>query len=177
MELHTQRLILREFRADDVDALRECESSPAVQRYERPISGDAATHAHLQQSIAWAQESPRTHYRMALTIRPDDRMRGRLALWVNNSDIAEWEIGWTVHERFWGQGYASEAALRMLAFAFTDLKAHRVVAFCNAGNIASRRVMEKVGMRQEGLLRATRWLYDNWHDEYVYAILERDWRR
>ena len=176
MELHTKRLILREFRDDDYDALRECESSPAVQRFERPIGGEEETRAHLQQSIAWAQQMPRTHYRMALTIRPDDRVRGRLALWLNNSDIAEWEIGWTVHERYWGHGYAGEAATRMLEFAFTTLQAHRVVAFCNAENAASRRVMEKIGMHQDGLLRETRRLNGVWYDEYVYGILERDWR-
>lgn len=176
MELQTQRLILREFRHDDYDALREYESSLAVQRYERPVPGEEETRAQLQQTIAWAQQTPRTHYRMAITICPDDRVRGRLSLSLNNSDIDEWEIGWTVHERYWGQGYAGEAALRMLDFAFTELGAHRVVAFCNADNLASQRVMEKAGMQQEGLLRETRRLDGNWHDEYVYAILERDWR-
>jgi RimJ/RimL family protein N-acetyltransferase len=176
VELHTQRLILRELRSDDYDAVREYESSPAIQRYEKPVPSAEETRAYVQQAIAWAQETPRTHYRMAMTIRPDDRVVGRLSLMENFSETREWEIGWTVHERYWGLGYASEAALRMLEFAFCELNVHRVVAFCNAENAASRRVMEKIGMRQDGLLRETRRLNDTWYDEYVYAILDRDWR-
>jgi ribosomal-protein-alanine N-acetyltransferase len=176
MQLHTPRLTLCEFRESDFDALRAYESSPDIQRYEKPVPSEEQTREHLRQAIAWALEKPRRHYRMAITIPPDDCVRGRLSLSENFHDIREWEMGWTVHQHYWGQGYATEAARRMLEFAFAELNAHRVVAFCNAENAASRRVMEKIGMRQEGLLRETRWLNGGWHDELVYAILERDWR-
>lgn len=62
----------------------------------------------------------------------------------------------------------------MLEFAFDQLKAHRVVAFCHAENSASVKVMKKIGMKQEGHLRQTRWFNDRWADEYVYGILESD---
>jgi RimJ/RimL family protein N-acetyltransferase len=62
----------------------------------------------------------------------------------------------------------------MLRFAFGELKAHRVVASCHADNLASARVMEKLGMEREGRLREVRRLNEQWWDEFVYSILERD---
>jgi RimJ/RimL family protein N-acetyltransferase len=100
---------------------------------------------------------------------------GQVSLSLNFSDIKEWEIGWKVHYKYWGNGYATEAAKRVLAFAFQDLHAHRVVAFCNVQNAASVRVMSKIGMLQDGRLRETRWWNGSWQDEFVYAILDRDW--
>ncbi len=65
---------------------------------------------------------------------------------------------------------------RVLQFAFEALQAHRVVAWCHAGNLASARVMEKIGMQLEGHLRETRWLDERWNDELVYAILDHEWQ-
>ena len=91
--------------------------------------------------------------------------------------MREWEIGWKLCILFeWGKGYATEAAKGMLKYTFNDLQAHRVVAFCNTLNGASIRVMEKIGMRREGLLEKTRWWNNGWANEYIYAILERDWK-
>ncbi|OGO65815.1 MAG: hypothetical protein A2030_05000 [Chloroflexi bacterium RBG_19FT_COMBO_50_10] len=61
-------------------------------------------------------------------------------------------------------------------WAFKELSVHRIVALCHADNTASVRVMEKLGMRQDGRLREARWLRGEWWDEYVYAILEREWK-
>ena len=82
---------------------------------------------------------------------------------------------WRVHYQYWGKGYASEAASGVLAYAFDELHAHRVVTFCNVENKASTRVMEKIGMIQNGRLRETRWWNGVWQDKYVYSILDRDW--
>jgi [ribosomal protein S5]-alanine N-acetyltransferase len=171
MERHTPRLILREFRPSDYEAVRAYDGSPEVQYYEGPVPGEDATMSNLNQTLAWECEVPRTHYRLAITIRPDDVARGRISLTLNHPDIREWEMGWTVNAHDWGHGYATEAAREMLAFAFGELHAHRVVAFCNVMNTASTRVMEKIGMQQEGRLRETRWWNNGWIDEFVYAIL------
>jgi len=177
MELVTPRLILRELRHSDFEAIREYESHPEIQRYEQPVPDDEATRAWLEQSIRWAQQSPRTHYRWGITVQPDDTVRGHLSLALSFEEIREWEIGWTVHDACCGRGYATEAATAVLTYAFGELHAHRVVAFCNAANVASARVMEKIGMRRDGLLRETRWLNGAWADECVYAILEKEWDR
>jgi ribosomal-protein-alanine N-acetyltransferase len=177
MELQTKRLLLREFLPDDFAAVREYESREETYRYEKPLACDAGVRAYIDQSIAWTQENPRTHYRLALTIPPDLTARGRISLAQTFAEIREWEIGWTVDWRCWGQGYATEGALMMLEFAFTTLGAHRVVAFCNTMNKASVRVMQKIGMAQDGHLRQTLWWNGGWMDELLYSILESDWNQ
>lgn len=177
MELITQRLLLREFCPNDFDAVRDYESHPETHRFEKAVPDDEAIRSHLNQIVVWAQENPRTQYRFAITFRPENTVKGQVSLSLNFSDIREWEIGWKVHYKYWGKGYATEAAKCVLAFAFHDLRAHRVVAFCNVQNAASVKVMNKIGMLQDGRLRETRWWNDTWQDEFVYAILDRDWER
>ncbi len=168
MELFTPRLILREYRPTDFAAMRAYESRAETQRYEKvAIPTEDDTRRCLADSEAWAQQEPRTRYRLAITVRPTDDARGRISLVLNWPEIREWEIGWTVDPDLWGCGYATEAALAMLAFAFEQAGAHRVVAYCNINNLASARVMEKIGMQRDGHLRETLWWNGAWTDELV----------
>lgn len=175
MQLNSQRLVLREFTPEDLPAVFEYEGRPETHWFERAVPDEATVKQRLDEILGWSRADPRTHYRLAVTLPTDPRAVGMLALTLNNLEIREWEIGWALHFDLWGQGYASEAASRLLGFAFDQLQAHRVVAFCNANNRASERVMEKVGMQYEGTLRQTRWWHEAWCDELVYAILDQDW--
>lgn len=175
MELITPRLILREFRESDFGAFRELEDHPETYRYETARPSEQKTKQYLEKVQLDALQLPRTHYRLAVTSMLKDYVFGRVTLGLNNDSIREWEIGWVIHPTEWGKGIATEAADCMLDFAFTELKAHRVVAFSHAENAASLRVMRKLGMQQEGLLRETRAWNNAWSDEVVYSILEREW--
>lgn len=81
------------------------------------------------------------------------------------------EIGWRLRRDRWGQGLASEAARELARFAFQDLQAPRVYAIRHPGNLASQKVMERLGMRYVGL--------QSWHgDEVAVHELGRDeWRQ
>lgn len=175
MKLYPPRLILREFRESDFDALWEYQSKAETHIYEKGVPSQESVREFLRNAEVWAQQQPRMYYVLAVTVQPDDRVVGHLHLSRQNAEIGEWEIGWAMHCSLWGNGYATEAAREMLNFAFCELRVHRVVAFCNVHNTASVRVMQKIGMRQDGLLRGTRWWNGDWCDEYVYGILERDW--
>lgn len=174
MYLETPRLILREFRDADFNALLEMDSRPETARYE-PQKGADGVRAYLEGAARAALVEPRRHYRFAVTIRPGGTARGLVGLAMNFDMTRDWEIGWMVHPDEWGKGYASEAALRVLEFAFRDLNAHRVIAFCDAENRASERMMQKLGMRREAHMLQTRLLRGEWRDELLYAILESEW--
>ena len=81
-----------------------------------------------------------------------------------------------LHRQYWGKGYATEAARRMLRFGFEDLKLHRIWASVAPDNTASVHVLEKIGMRREALHLKADWLKDCWRDTFIYAILEEEWR-
>ena len=64
----------------------------------------------------------------------------------------------------------------MVALAFDELGAHRVMGRLDARNLASARVLERLGMRREGFLRENEFVKGEWTDEFVYAITEDEWR-
>ncbi|OWQ92077.1 N-acetyltransferase [Roseateles aquatilis] len=80
------------------------------------------------------------------------------------------ELGWRLRPDRWSRGYASEAARRMAAFAFDDLRAPQLVAFCDQENAGSSHVMEKLGMRFRGI--------EHWYDfdGAVYGMTVDEWR-
>jgi len=177
MEINTPRLRLREFSTRDYSALRDLDSRPEMHTYERELPDEVTTRHSLDEFLYNQQETPRTTYRFAITILPEDEVRGILKFSRQWEAIREWEIGWAVHPEFWGRGYAGEAARQIMDWAFTQMDVHRIVAFCHADNQNSVRVMEKLGMHRDARLRETRWLNGKWWDEYVYSILEREWLR
>lgn len=174
MELHTPRLLLRFLRESDFPAFRAIEGSPEVMRYERPVPTEEASRKRFDLILTADEDHPQVKYWFAITIPPDDTVRGWIKLSEDFADVRQWEIGWYVHPDYWGTGIASEAAETVLRYAFVDLNVHRVVAFCKAENKASERIMQKLGMQHEAHLRETVWLNESWHDEEFYAILERE---
>ena len=163
---------LRPFRPDDVDAVFEYASDPAFLRYlpipmpytrpdaERFLAGQALL--DRRQNPSWAIE-----------------VEGRPAGGVNIRFFEEHrvsEIGYGVARRLWGQGFATEAARIVIGAAFRehpDLM--RVRARADGPNAASIRVMEKLGMRREGLLRQDRLCRGALVDHVVYGLLRKEW--
>jgi ribosomal-protein-alanine N-acetyltransferase len=176
MELITPRLRLREFAETDYPAMRDMDARPEFNTYEREFASEEETRKSLEEAISSQHDHPRTVYRLAIIIPPEEIVRGVLKISRQWEAIREWEVGWAVHPDKWGKGYATEAAWHVIDWGFRELNIHRVVAFCNASNAASVRVMEKLGMHQDGRLRETRWLNGQWLDEFVYTVLEREWK-
>ncbi len=176
VELITPRLRLREFSETDFQAFREMDSQAEMHTFERELPGEADTRESLESFLHDPLELPRSTYRLAITILPQVIVKGIVKLSRQWEAIREWEVGWAVHPDEWGKGYATEAAWHIMDWGFGELNIHRIVAFCHASNSASVQVMEKLGMQQDGKLRETRWLHGEWWDEYVYAILDKDWK-
>lgn len=147
--LQTDRLHLRMFREDDLDAYAAMCADPEVMRY----LGDGKT---LTRGEAWRQ--------MALILghwqlrgyglwAVEERATGALLGRVGFFEPEGWpgfELAWMLRRESWGRGYATEAAGRALAHAFTDLGRERVISLIRPGNHASVRVAERLGERLEG---------------------------
>ena len=175
MILQCERLLLREFHISDLPSFLELESSPQTYFYETRAPDEAAVRKYIENAQRYARHTPRIYYRFAITLPPADQVIGRLSLYLQNSEIDEWEIGWAIHPDCWSKGYASEAARRVVDFAFAERKIRRLVAFCHTANTASVRVMQKIGMQKEGCLRQVRFCRGAWCDEFIYAMLAEDW--
>lgn len=93
-----------------------------------------------------------------------------------------WQIGYVFDPRRWGNGYATEACRALVEDLVTVRRAHRVVARCDPRNGASWALLERLGMRREGMFReAASFEVDAagdqvWHDAFLYALLASEWR-
>ena len=85
-------------------------------------------------------------------------------------------VSFNLAKALWGQGYTTEAAGAVIRAGFMHYGLNRIEGTCMLGNVASARVMEKVGMRFEGMLRQYVWAKDAFHDLKLYAILRADTR-
>jgi [ribosomal protein S5]-alanine N-acetyltransferase len=174
--IETDRLFLREFVLSDEADIHEYASDPLVPRYENwgPNTPDE-THAFLLERIKEQQAWPRDEVYLAIELRRARKVIGNIRLRITSAQNQSAEFGYAFNRSYWNNGYATEAAAAVLANAFAALKLNRVSATCDARNIRSWRVMEKLGMRREGHFLQDRWQRGEWRDSYLYAILAREW--
>lgn len=173
--LLTPRLRLREVRPEDWRSFAELFAEADVVRFTEFEPFDAA---RAQSIVAWAMSHQGAHPRAtyALVAEVDGDAAGLLTLIVRNLQDRCGEVGFMLGRPFWGRGYAGEAAARLLAFGFDELRLHRIVGECDPENLASSRLMERLGMRREGWMRDARWEKGAWRDRIGYAILEAEFR-
>lgn len=105
--------------------------------------------------------------------RRDGTLMGAIGLSIEPADHHA-ELGYWVGRPYWNQGYCTEAARAVLAFAFETLKLRRVYAHYMARNPASGRVMEKLGMQREGCLRQHRFKWGEYEDLILCGILQHE---
>jgi RimJ/RimL family protein N-acetyltransferase len=173
--LETQRLILRDFVESDWQAVHNYASNPEVVRY-LPFGPNTEedTKNFLQTEIKMRRKRPRQHFGFAVTLKSDKQVIGACRISITNPSKEEGSIGYCLAKEFWGQGYATETARKLLDFGFKQLSLHRIFAFCDPKNTRSMRVLVKIGMRQEGYLREYEWIKGKWQDSLLYAILDRE---
>ena len=172
--LETPRLRLRRFTYADVPALFEFRSDPEVQRYNGgPMASPdeaVALIAHLDAGFL-----DRTQLPWALTLREgDDQDLGLFGFANWSVEHRRAEIGYCLHRDFWGQGLALEALTAIVAFGFGPMNLNRIHACPWVENVASTRILEKLGFRLEGVMRDEFWQNDAFHDEAHYALLRRE---
>ena len=178
MRLLTNRLILREFVESDWRAVLEYQSDPAYLRYNpwwHRTELDVRSFVHM--FIDWSQEAPRKNFQFAIALKSNDCLIGNGGLRKQNEHIRIADLGYEIDRRYWGHGYATEAASALLQFGFEQLCLHRIWAYCIAENGASARVLEKIGMKYEGLQRESEWMKNRWWDTLHYGVLDHEWRR
>lgn len=178
LALETKRLALREFEADDWKAVHRYASDYRVVSFMKwgPNSEDE-TRDFVAKAIAHQSADPRTHYDFAVTLAERGQLIGGCGLVVRSAeDRAGW-IGYCLNRAFWRQGYGTEAARLLLALGFEELGLHRIFATCDTENVASARVLQKIGMVREGRLREHQQIRGRWRDSHLYAILDREWDR
>lgn len=173
----TPRLLLRPFVPDDLDALYAIQCRPDVARYLYwlPRSREQVAEVLASRIAHPALETEGDRLVLAVVLRDSGVVIGDTVLiWLSEAH-KQGEIGYVFHPEHHGRGLAGEAAREMLRLGFEGLGLHRISARCDARNIPSARLMERLGMRQEAHYRENELFKGEWSDEYVYAMLAAKW--
>jgi len=174
--LRTSRLRLRPVTAADADALFALHSSAHVLRYwdSPPWSDRDRADCFIAASQQIAEEG--TGARVAIDRDADSAFIGWCAVSRWNPDYRSASLGYCLTDVAWGHGYATEAARALLQWAFDSLDLNRVQAETDTRNVASARVLEKLGFIREGTLREDCIVNGEVSDSWVFGLLRREWQ-
>lgn len=176
--LTTDRFVLRSITPDDTAALFELESDPQVTRYlgRAPMPSLDATARRI--------DSFRTQFETHQAIqwgvapRPDGPLIGTCVFWHLRPAHFRAEIGYMLSPAWWGQGVMVEVVSAVLAFGFSTMALHSVDAQIDPDNVASRRLLEKLGFVQEAYFREDYFhpVEQRFTDTAIFSLLVSDWR-
>jgi RimJ/RimL family protein N-acetyltransferase len=175
-ELRTARLLLRSLEPGDVPALLRFagarEIAAMTVRIPHPYTEEDA-----RSFLAHVEEGTRSGsaVHLAITVPPNSELCGLVGLDLV-SPHGHAELGYWIGVPLWGNGFATEAARAMVAFGFATLGLHRIYAHHFARNVASQRVLEKIGMRHEGRSRQHIRKWDRFIDLENYGLLAEEFR-
>ncbi len=149
-ELATERLLLRQWRDDDRAPFAALNADPEVMRYfsKRLTSEESDGLA----AYIWGIIDRQGWGLWAVEVHGGAPFIGFVGLGAPGFEThftPAIEVGWRLHRDHWGRGYATEAAVAALTFAFEELNLPEVVSFTTVGNERSRRVMERLGMSRD----------------------------
>jgi [ribosomal protein S5]-alanine N-acetyltransferase len=174
VELIGERVLLREFRYDD---LADCMPVFGDERVTRWLSFDSKTRAEQEEMIAGiirrARCEPREEYYLTVCRRADERLVGVTRLGLAGVRAAR--LGGAIRAEDWGRGMAMDAARTMVAFGFGDLGLHRISAAVGPDNATSRRLVRRLGMTYEGRIRHHVFTGGAWRDSLLYSLLAEEW--
>ena len=178
--VETERLLLRRFTPDDVDALVDLDSDPAVMHYVTggiPTSRKEIEHDVLPAFLAWHERHAGLGFWAA-----EEKASGEFLGWFHlrpgdDAPPGEVELGYRLRQSAWGKGYATEGSRGLVDTGFGEHGVERVVAYTMAVHVASRRVLEKSGLRFVRQFHAA-WPYPIPGDEegdVEYALRREEW--
>ena len=169
MQLETDRLILRSFREEDVDAMAALFTNPDFMRFSLGVFTERKqTVAFIEKVRNWDRAQIPSQF--AVIPRDENAIVGYCGFFYHPDDgIEDIEIGYRLNPEYWNRGLITEAARTVRDHGFRDWKLSRVISLIHPDNVPSRRVAEKNGMKveREITFRGFRTL--------VYAMTREEW--
>lgn len=166
--METKRLVIRRFRAGDLEDLYEYLSDETVVRFE-PYR--AMTLEQVRENLRWRISAEEM---LAVERKEDGKLIGNV--YFAGRDFESAEIGYVFNRKYWGMGYAREACEAVIDAAFGE-GLHRVYAECDPENESSWKLLERLGFTREAHLRKNVYFWRDdhglpvWKDTYIYARL------
>jgi RimJ/RimL family protein N-acetyltransferase len=178
MKLTSNRLIYSEITEKHIEEIHRMNSLAEVARFNTiGIPESIEETASLLHNVIYNRfMKKRTLFGWSVRLKSDNAFVGELGMQLSAPKYNRAEIHYNLMPEHWGNGYATEIVKSVIDFGFNTLKLHRIEAGVAVDNIASIKVLEKVGMQREGRKRKILPLADGWSDNYGYAILREDFK-
>ncbi|HEV7305792.1 GNAT family N-acetyltransferase [Ensifer sp.] len=176
IRVFTERLTIRPFSAGDFPGFFAYHQLPEVYRflYQDPLDETGAQAKFAKASAPRLAEDGDVAV-FAVERREDGALIGEVLLKLASKAAEQAETGYIFNPAFAGKGYATEAMRAVLDLGFSRLNFHRIFARLDALNSGSVGVAERLGMRREAHLIENDRFNGTWGDEFVYALLKREW--
>ena len=172
--IETERLILNRLTFEDIYMINHWHRNDNVSRYMAWESCKSFFET-CQLLDMWLNDYQRMNrYLWGIRLKKENKLIGRIKLVNMNEFVSACEADYCLSEEFWGNGYASEALMAVIEFAFNQMNANKVYACHILANKASERVMQKCHMQREGTLRDHIKKESGYYDCNIYSILQRD---
>jgi ribosomal-protein-alanine N-acetyltransferase len=173
--LETERLVLRKIDVSDADDMFSYSKREDVTRYLLwDVHPDPL---YTEQYVRYLQKKYAVgdFYDFAVVPKSLGRMVGTVGFTSFDLPNRSAEIGYVISPDYQGRGYATEAVKRLIAFGFEVCALERISAVCMKENYASLRIMEKCGLKREGLLRSAVFAKGEMKDVYLSAVTKTDY--
>ncbi len=175
LPITTERLILRRFTRDDVPGFLALLAHPSVASAAPEIEAtEAGVTRYIDLQNAHEPFAEDKCSDLVMEHKSSGKIIGLVTLVRRAHNKAA--IGWALSIEHRGQGFATEAARALMAYGFTALGLHRIQATTDSDNSASRKVMERLGMKPEGRLREAECHDGQWVDVLTYGLLAQEWQ-
>lgn len=174
--IETERLILRDIIPADRQAIFNYRSDAETNKFQSWIPKNLEEVDEFIQKNYKEFNLPETWYQILITDKETGTVIGDIGIHFFGEENKQVELGITVHKKFHGKGYASEALKGCIDFLFNDLKKHRIIASVDPENPASLRLMERIGFRKEAHFVKSLFWKNKWVDDVIYALLEEEWK-
>ena len=172
--LETNRLMLRQFQPEDKERLIKIANSREIAEgtfIPFPYNDEFAVD-FIESQFRDYKNGNLVNY--AVVLKDRDLLIGSMGLSIDNK-LNEGEIGFWIAVDFWGNGYCTEAASSVIEYGFSKRKLDRIFAFHFSGNIASGKVLTKIGMKQVGVIKNEYWHMGEQKDTVHYQILKTEY--
>jgi len=173
--LTTERLLLRPFRTSDAPSVAAYATREVFWRYLplEPLTVETSD-KYVGDRVAGGMPDAEGTWTFAVERHEGGPMIGALSITVRGKARHSASLGYGLDPDWWGKGIATEGMRTVLAFGFGTLGVHRIFATADVHNERSWRVMERLGMRREGILRGDKLVRGEWRDSVLYAILAEE---
>lgn len=173
--LESERLILRPLIPEDTDFIFKHFSDPQVNQYllDNPPVADYAEAEEIVQF--YLEPEGKSYNRWGLMRKSDQRLIGTCGYHRWEKRYFRAEIGYDLSPDFWGKGYMREALSAAIGYGLERMYLNRIDALVYVDNMPSSGLLQRLGFKEEGILRDYFYLNGQFYDHYLFALLKSEW--